>query len=175
VLCIGNGLGDKKETIEAAAEIIKQATKPMVIDGDALKAAKALLPKLKEDVILTPHGGEFKMLFDVAPTEDSLKKAALKLKCTILLKGPVDMIAQGKNFRYNESGNPYMTKGGTGDVLAGLCAGYLAQGVEPFRAACFGALVNGVAGDLAYSEKSVSLLASDVLARVGSAERMLLE
>jgi len=175
VLCIGNGLGDKKETIEAASEVIKQTDKPMVIDGDALKAAKALLPKLKENVILTPHGGEFKMLFDAAPTEESLKKVALKLKCTILLKGPVDMIAQGKNFKYNESGNPYMTKGGTGDVLAGLCAGYMAQGVEPFKAACFGALVNGVAGDLAYSEKSISLLASDVLARIGSAERMLLE
>lgn len=175
VLCIGNGMGDTKEALEAAAEIIRKNDKPMVIDGDGLKAAKALLPKLKQNAILTPHGGEFKMLFGTAPNEENLRKAALKLKCTILLKGHVDMIAQGRSFKYNDSGNPYMSKGGTGDVLAGLCAGYIAQGVEPFRAACFGALVNGVAGDLAYQDKSISLLASDVLARIGSAEKMLLE
>lgn len=179
VLCVGNGLGDKKESLDAAAALVVGAMeldKPIVVDGDALKAVKPLLPKLKDNIILTPHAGEFKALFGLAPNEENLKKVAMKVKCVILLKGHVDMIAQGgRSFKYNESGNPYMSKGGTGDVLAGLCAGYLAQGVDAFNAACFGAFVNGVAGDIAYSEKSISLLASDVLSRIGSAEKMLLE
>ena len=175
VLLIGNGLSDNKGGIEAAREIILKSKKPAVIDGDGLKAARQVLPRLGRNVILTPHGGEFRMLFGIEPNEKNLRKAARKLKCVILLKGHVDMIAQGDKIRYNESGNPYMSKGGTGDVLAGLCAGYLAQGAEPFDAACFAALVNGVAGDIAYSEESVALTASDVLARIGMAEKMLLD
>lgn len=174
VLCIGNGMSDKKESLDAAKEIILKAKKPMVIDGDGLKAAKTILPKLGRDVVLTPHGGEFKMLFGLEPNEKNLRKVAGKLKCTVLLKGHVDMIAQSNDFKYNESGNPYMSKGGTGDVLAGLCVGFMAQGVEPFKAACFAALVNGVAGNLAYSQQSVGLTASDVLAHVGEAEKVLL-
>ena len=178
VLAIGNGLGDGKDAIEAAKETISKvsnAKKPIVIDGDGLKAAKPLLQKLGKNVVLTPHGGEFRMLFGMEPNEKNLMKAAGKCKCVILLKGPTDMIAQGKEIKDNESGNPYMSKGGTGDVLAGLCAGFLAQGVEPLKAACFAALVNGVAGDLAYSEESIALTASDVLARVGMAEKILLD
>jgi len=174
ILLVGNGLGDKKETLEAAEEIIVRTKTPMVVDGDGLKAAKPLLLRLGKNVVLTPHGGEFRMLFGLEPNEANLKKMAAKHKCVILLKGRIDLIAQGKAIKYNESGNPYMTKGGTGDVLAGLCAGFMAQGVEPFKAACFAALVNGVAGDIAYMDKSVSLTASDVLNRIGVAERILL-
>jgi NAD(P)H-hydrate epimerase len=175
ILLIGNGLGDNKGSLEAAKEIMLKAARPIVIDGDGLKAAKQILLRLGRNVILTPHGGEFRMLFGMEPNEKNLRKAAAKLKCAILLKGHIDLIAQGDKLKYNESGNPYMSKGGTGDVLAGLCAGYLAQGVEPFDAACFAALVNGVAGDIAYSEESIALTASDVLARIGMAEKMLLD
>jgi NAD(P)H-hydrate epimerase len=174
VLCIGNGLGDGKESLDAARKIISKTKKPMVIDGDALKAVKKLLPKLKKNVVLTPHAAEFKRLFGLKATEKNARKMATKYNCAILLKGREDIIAQGKNIKYNKSGNPYMSKGGTGDVLAGLCAGFLAQGIEPFRAACFAALVSGVAGNLAYGEESIGLMASDVLDIVGLAESLLL-
>lgn len=175
VLCIGNGLGDSKESLAAAKDVMSKCKRPMVIDGDALKASKTLLPKLKKNVVLTPHAGEFKRLFKLAPNEKNLLRVARERKCAILLKGPNDMIAQGKLLKLNESGNPCMSKGGTGDVLAGLCAGFLAQGVEPFLAACFAALVNGVAGDLAYTEESVAFTASDLLESIGMAEAILLE
>jgi len=174
VLCIGNGMGADKASLAAAKSIISKTTKPMVIDGDGLKAAKPLLKSLSSNVIITPHRGEFKMLFGLEANEANLRKVASGLKCVVLLKGPVDIITQGKDLKYNESGNPYMSKGGTGDVLAGLCAGFLAQGVETFKAAGFAALVNGVAGNLAYVDESIALTASDVLAKVGKAEKMLL-
>lgn len=175
VLCIGNGLGRDSESLEAAKIIVSKCKKPVVVDGDGLRAIKPILSKLKKSVILTPHGGEFKELFKLLPNERNLKKVAKKYKCVILLKGATDIIAQGNKVKYNDSGNPYMSKGGTGDVLAGLCAGFMAQGLEPFQAACFAALVNGVAGDLAYTEESIGLTASDVLSHVGMAERILLE
>ncbi len=178
VLCIGNGMGADPKSVVAAKAVITaamKAKKTMVIDGDGLKAAKSLLLKLGGNAVLTPHAGEFKTLFGLEANEESLKKAAKKCKCIILLKGYVDMIAQNSDIKYNSSGNPYMSKGGTGDVLAGLCSGFLAQGVTPFNAACFAALVNGVAGDIAYSEKSIALTASDVLDCVPMAERILLE
>jgi len=174
VLCIGSGLGDDKESLKAALEIISKTKKPMVIDGDGFRAIKSV-SKLGKNVILTPHAAEFKRLFGLKATERNLIKVAKKYKCVILLKGSIDMIAQGSRIKYNESGNPYMSKGGTGDVLAGLCAGFLAQGIDPFRAACFAALVNGVAGDLAYNQESIGLTALDVLSKVGLAERVLLE
>lgn len=175
VLCIGNGMGDKKSTLDAAAEIIAETSKPMVIDADGLKAAKPLLEDLGKNVILTPHAGEFEALFGLEPTEANLRKAAGRYKPVILLKGHVDMIAQGNKMKYNDSGNAYMAKGGTGDVLAGLCAGFMAQGVDPFMSASFAALVNGVAGDLAYADESIALTASDLLSKVGKAEKMLFE
>ncbi len=174
VLCIGNGLGAKKESLKEAETIISKCKKPMVIDGDALRAIKPLPLKLGKNVILTPHAGEFKNLFGLQANERNLKKISSKYKCVILMKGSKDIIAQGKQIKYNKSGNPYMAKGGTGDVLAGLCAGFLAQGIEPFQAACFGALVSGVAGDLAYMEESIGLTAKDVLNATGIAETLLL-
>ncbi len=175
VMCIGNGMGDDKESMEAAKKIIVKCERPMVIDGDGLKAAKPLLSKLKKEVILTPHAGEFKRLFGLTANEKNLMKVAKKHRCVILLKGGIDMVAQGDSLKYNDSGVPYMSKGGTGDILAGLCAGYLAQGIEPFYAAGFAALVNGVAGEIAYAEDSVGMLASDVLSWVSTAERLLLD
>ena len=174
VLCIGNGLGNNKESLEAAKTIISKTKKPMVIDGDALGAIKELLPKLGKNVILTPHAGEFKRLFGIAASEKNLKKLAAKYKCAIILKGSTDIIAQGKEIKYNDSGTPYMSKGGTGDVLAGLCAGFMAQGITSFKAACFAALVNGVAGEIAYEDESIGMTASDVLHYIGLAEKMLL-
>jgi NAD(P)H-hydrate epimerase len=174
VLCIGNGLGDSKSALNAAKKIISTVKKPMVVDGDALKAIKDILPKLGANVILTPHAQEFKRLFGLKPTDKNVQKVSKKYKFTVLSKGPVDIIANKKSLKYNKSGNPHMAKGGTGDVLAGLCAGFLAQGTSPFDSACFAALLNGVAGDIAYSEESIALTASDVLSRIGMAAKILL-
>ncbi len=174
VLCIGNGLGDSRESLEAARTIIYNTKKPTVIDGDGLKAVKSMLPRLGRNVILTPHAGEFKALFGLTANEKNLRKVAKKYDFAIVLKGSVDIICQKTRIKYNDSGSPYMSKGGTGDVLAGLCAGFMAQGIEPFKAACFAAFVNGVAGETAFFTKSIGMTASDLLFWIPRIERLLL-
>jgi NAD(P)H-hydrate epimerase len=85
---------------------------------------------------------------------------------TILLKGRIDVIADGNRCKLNRTGNAGMSVGGTGDVLAGEVAGLLSRGVAPFDAARMAAFVNGAAGDLAYQTLGFSLLATDVIDQV---------
>jgi len=171
VACIGNGIGADRESLAAVNEFVGKLGKPVVVDGDGLKAVTPA--KLGNNVVLTPHGGEFKLLFGKTPSDDiekraeALKAAAKKTKATILLKGRIDLIASGKKAKFNETGAAYMSKGGTGDILAGICAGLMAQGVEPFDAAGMAAFVNGLAGEDAYAHNSISMTASDVLASIG--------
>ena len=97
---------------------------------------------------------------------ESVKKASSLMKSTILLKGFVDVISDGKRTAINKTGNPYMTKGGTGDTLAGICGSLLAQGIDCFDAACAAAFINGRAGDLAAKENRQGLLATDLIEKI---------
>jgi len=85
------------------------------------------------------------------------------LNCIIALKGHVDVISDGKKVAVNKTGNPFMTVGGTGDTLTGICGALLARGVEPFEAACAACYINGSAGDLAAKEFKEGLMASDLI------------
>ena len=85
---------------------------------------------------------------------------------TVLLKGPTDVISDGSYVKMNRVHNEAMTVGGTGDVLTGLVAGLVAQKATPFAAARIGAFVNGVAGNLAFEEKSYGLLSTDIIEKV---------
>ena len=123
--------------------------------------------------VITPQAGELKKLTGKAvPAEDGEKRmelvedAASRLGMTIVLKGAVDVISDGTYTRLNRTGNCAMTVGGTGDVLTGVIAGILAQKATPFAAGRIGAFTAGVAGDLAFEEKSYGLLATDVIAKV---------
>ncbi len=84
----------------------------------------------------------------------------------MLLKGNVDVVSDGDTVRFNRTGNPGMTVGGTGDVLSGVVAGYLAMGVSPFEAAVAGAFINGAAGDAVYAEKGYHMLPSDLVEKI---------
>ena len=92
-----------------------------------------------------------------------VEREAKRLGSIILLKGAVDVISDGVHTRYNWTGNPGMTVGGTGDVLTGIAAGYIAQGSEPMQAACAGAFINGAAGDAVYAEKGYHILPEDIV------------
>ena len=92
-----------------------------------------------------------------------VQKIAKKLGATILLKSPVDIISNGEAFKYNFTGNPGMTVGGTGDVLSGIIGGFMAMGTDVFRAAVAGAFVNGAAGDFIAIEKGYHMLPTDLL------------
>lgn len=145
----------------------------MVIDADAIGACGQRPQVLrKKKAIVTPHAGEFKKLTGKAPPEEpdgraaAVEEAAASLGVTIVLKGPVDVISDGEYVKLNRTGNSAMTVGGTGDVLTGVIAGILAQGASPFAAARVGTFATGVAGDLAFEEKSFGLLATDVIDKI---------
>ena len=172
VVLLGPGMGDHPESIDASARIMAQVERPMVIDADALKAIKKG-SRLPSQCILTPHRGEFANLMSAlglkASGEDldgwarDVEALARAVGVTVVRKGPVDIISDGGHTKFNETGNPAMAVGGTGDVLAGLCAGFLANIKHPFRAACLGAFLNGYFGDRAYARKGCSLVATDLL------------
>ena len=118
---------------------------------------------------MTPHAGEYEILTgkklprDLKQRAEKVQKTARKLGATILVKGPVDVISDGKRVKFNSTGNPGMTVGGTGDVLSGLVGTFLAQETDSFEAAVAGAFINGAAGDFVWSEKGYHMIPTDLL------------
>lgn len=181
VVVIGPGIGDYEETINAVNVAIKKLSGliPMILDADALKSLSQGIPR--EDIIITPHAGEFKKIFGhIPPSElkergEIVKKYARRYNITILLKGHIDVISDGKTVKYNRTGNPGMTVGGTGDVLTGIVAAIRSMGINSFKAASIGAFLCGLAGDLAYKEYGYELLATDVINNIPRALRYVRE
>jgi NAD(P)H-hydrate epimerase len=167
--------------VNAISKLIKQAGEtrlPLVVDADGLKAYAEKKTNLKTPTVFTPHSREFEMLTGIIPKGNYLEKgdvvcrSAKALKSIILLKGAVDIISDGERTRFNWTGNPGMTVGGTGDVLTGITAGYLALGVPPMEAASAAAFINGYAGDEVYKEKGYHILPEDLIGKIpGVVER----
>lgn len=173
-MAIGPGLGDAPGTLEAVRALVKAVDLPMVLDADAIKAAgmdPAVL--VRKRVVVTPHHREFTDLTgktlpeDLEAKAEMVREAAKTFGVTILLKGHVDLVSDGTRLKFNHTGNPGMTVGGTGDVLCGAVGGLLSKGVAPFDAARLGAFANGAAGDLAFKTKSYGLTATDVADNLG--------
>jgi NAD(P)H-hydrate epimerase len=137
---IGNGL-----TLKAKSLVKSLASHPKckVIDADAIKSISINDAK---NAIITPHKKEFEILLKNSKIKQ-LKKENLK-DIVILKKGNIDEIITKKMRYYNKTGNDMMTIAGTGDVLAGLCAGYLAQGLSLEQSAINAAYMNGYIGDV---------------------------
>ncbi len=127
--------------------------KNVVLDADALSAftrdPKRLFSAIKSPCILTPHEGEFKKLFggiSGSRVQRAIKAAALS-KAVIILKGNETVIAAPNgHVAVNANATPYLATAGSGDVLAGMCAGLLSQGMEPFKAACAAVWLHAEAG-----------------------------
>lgn len=160
----GPGLGTEEDTKDKVNKLVsKNKNKNIILDADALKVVDKNL--LHSKCMVTPHAGEFQELFGVKPTRQNIKKMAQKHTCTILLKGDKDIVSNGEEIKINEAGNPGMTKGGTGDVLAGLAAG-LASRNDIFLSACAAAFVNGLAGDKLQQRKSYYYSASELVEEI---------
>ncbi len=149
---------------------------PLVIDADGLNLLaknRGLLDRLHQNMILTPHPGEMARLLDASVAEvrsnpeKTAQKAALRWNCVVLLKGADTCISDGARTMLNCAGNPGLAKGGSGDVLTGLITGLLAQGLNPFDAACAGAYLLGVSADRALELLGTRMLmAGDVIGAV---------
>jgi len=176
-MVIGPGLGTEEATFNAVSEIISKAAPgiPLVIDADAIKAlASKPVGLAGSKTVITPHAGEFRLLSgaelpepgDIEGRMEAVRKLARRLGAVVLLKAHEDIISDGERTKLNITGNPGMTVGGTGDVLTGVVASLMARGLGPFEAACIGAFVNGMAGDMAAQELGYHILATDVIERI---------
>ncbi|MBL7699918.1 MAG: NAD(P)H-hydrate dehydratase [Chitinophagaceae bacterium] len=179
---IGPGINLYDSHSKLLASVFKEYRKPMVIDADALNVlskSPELLKQVPSFSILTPHTREFERLFgsqasDFNRIEIALEKAK-GLNVIMVLKGPYTFIATPGGMGYfNNSGNPGMATGGTGDVLTGLITGLLCQGYPPEHAAILGVYVHGLAGDLAaFSLSQQAMTAGDVIDYLGEAFKAL--
>lgn len=168
-IVMGGGLARNEDTHKAIREIIKKTNLPMVLDAEAIRAVAVEKEILKgKEVVITPHIEEFRILTGetVKPEiRDRSKKVrgwSKELGAIILLKGNIDVISDGKKISCNKAGAPFMTKGGFGDTLSGICGALLARGIKPFEAAQAAAYINGKAGELASKCYGESVLASDI-------------
>lgn len=174
----GPGLGLAERSGWAFHELIANCSRPMVLDADALNLL-AQNPRWLKEVpkgsILTPHTGEFKRLAgEWANDYERLKKQqgfAKAYGLIVVVKGAYTTICTPEGQVYfNSTGNPGMASGGSGDVLTGVVAALLGQGLEPERAARLGVWLHGLAGDLAAREKGeYGLIASDIVEKLPEA------
>ena len=174
VIALGPGLGQDSGTQRFILELIHRSNKPLVIDADALNALAhrvEILKKSKVTKILTPHPGEMARLTGLSKDEiqKNRKKVAQdfskRFECVLVLKGQQTVVASPDGKVYvNTTGNSGMGKAGTGDILTGIVAAFLAQGIEPFEAAKSAVYIHGKAGDQALKFRArVSLLATDII------------
>lgn len=169
---IGPGIGKNEHSIDAVLSLLNELHLPTVIDADALQVLKKVEKfPLSQPIVITPHQNEFRHLTDrdmtVKPEDPKsfviLRSLAMDLHLNILLKGAVDYIASYDGLmEANRTGNAGMTVGGSGDVLAGVVASFLAQGLEAYDAARVAAYYLGRSGDLLYKQKGVNYSASDL-------------
>ncbi|MFC6872020.1 NAD(P)H-hydrate dehydratase [Halobellus marinus] len=171
VLVLGPGLGNHEETLAAVGDLLEAYDGTAVVDADAL----SVVPNVETEatLICTPHRGEFRRMGGEADDDwrrraDSVAGFAADLGDVLLVKGPYDVISDGETTRVNRTGNPGMTVGGTGDVLAGA-TGALACVLSPLQAAAVGAYANGRAGDAAVEDAGHGLLATDLIDRLPAA------
>jgi len=179
---VGCGIGTNDMTAHALADLLGRTTVPVVLDADALNLLAGhpdffkILPK---NSILTPHPREFERMFGPSANDfernDLQMKKAQELGVFLILKGANSSIAtpDGQCF-FNNTGNPGMATGGSGDVLTGILTGLLAQGYSPLEACQLGVYLHGLAGDLAMNDlQQEALLAGDITSHLGRAFKKL--
>ena len=158
-IAIGPGIGTDPRTKELELDFLAEVEKPTVIDADGINNLAGrvdLLSRTKTQLVLTPHPGEFARLAGLKADDVNAdrvgvsRRFATEKKVVLVLKGASTVVAapDGRVF-VNPTGNSGLAKGGTGDVLTGLIAGLMAQGMSPLDAACAGVYLHGLAADIA--------------------------
>lgn len=169
---LGPGLGQSQGTLDVVQAVLREAACPVVVDADGinlLAGHRDILREIPGKWILTPHDGEFARL---GGTLEQGRMAgamdlAQELGGVVLLKGHETCITDGSTCYRNQTGNPGMATGGSGDVLAGILTAFLGQGLPPLEAAACAAWVHGAAGDLTAGELGqYGMLPTDLLERI---------
>jgi hydroxyethylthiazole kinase-like uncharacterized protein yjeF len=184
ILVIGPGIGQNNSTRKLVRKIVGGIGKPTVIDADGLNALVGHLGLLRVSSrkfqvprVLTPHPAEMARLLGISVEALQTKRKEIArsfskhYNCTVVLKGHNTVVADsGSKLYVNKTGNPGMATAGSGDVLAGIIAAFLGQGLSGFSAAKFAVYLHGLAGDLAAREKTqLSLVASDIIDKIPQA------
>lgn len=170
---LGPGLSQHPDTRQFVLAFVRQCPVPMVVDADALNClgpAPEILAEAKAPVLITPHPGEMARLASCstasvqADRDGFARRMAQRCNCVVALKGHRTVIASPNgDVLINPTGNAGLASGGTGDVLAGLVGGLLAQGISPHDAALIGVYTHGLAADIAVkSTTQRGLIARDV-------------
>lgn len=182
IIAAGPGLGRDPGVCDLMSEILRHTTKPLVLDADALNAFAPLkthgscLKTHPAPIIATPHPGEAARLLGITTAEVQSDRLGCATKIqsflpsgsVVVLKGHGTIVTDGTRAYLNLTGNPGMATGGSGDVLTGVIAAFLAQGYSPFETAVIGTYVHGLAGDIARDANGVTaLIASDLVDALG--------
>lgn len=181
VMGIGPGLGQSAEVTWLVRDLVAKYHQPLVVDADGLNAL-AECPEISfgsNQVVLTPHPGEFRRLLEAGhgeselqtigpPSETDQEAAAMSFaqrhNVVLVLKGNRTIITDGRSLYRNTTGNPGMATGGSGDVLTGVVSAMLAHGLEALQAARLAVHIHGLAGDLAAeSLGQISMTARDIV------------
>lgn len=178
VIAIGPGMGTDQKACRILAQTLQEADVPLVLDADALNMIAAqpqLLERASSQWILTPHLGEMarltgKQIPEIQDTVfDTAKEFAERHRLTVVLKDAVTVTAAPAAVYLNTSGCSAMAKGGSGDVLTGMIAALLAQGMQPEQAAAMGVYIHGRSGEAAAQQKGeYSVLAADLIDAIGN-------
>lgn len=166
---IGPGIGQSEGSYAVVRTVLEAFSGTVVLDADGINvmnAHKDILRDRTSPTILTPHAGEFQRFGGILAEERAASAVAMarNLGVIVLLKGHETVITDGKRCYRNPTGNPGMATGGSGDVLAGIIASLLGQGISPLEAAACGAWLHGAAGDICAKEiGQYGMLPSDML------------
>jgi NAD(P)H-hydrate epimerase len=179
-LAVGPGLGTNDDAQAGVRAVVAAWPGPIVVDGDGLTALGDAVADVvggrTVPAVLTPHEGEFARLAGSSPGGDrfeAVRALAAATGAVVLLKGPTTLVAEpGGEVLVTTTGDARLATAGTGDVLTGVVAALLAGGVEPARAAAFGAFLHGRAGALGFRH---GLVASDLLDHLPTAFDLLQE
>lgn len=172
-ILLGCGMGVTADTVEITRFVVENAKCPIIIDADGINCIASdidILQKKNTDIVLTPHIGEMARLMNCENEEvvknrfAAAESFAEKYGVTVLLKGAGTLIADAHYTAVNTTGNPGMSKGGSGDVLSGIVAAFIALGYDVFDAAGYAAYIHGLAGDItAESFSQEAMLPRDLI------------
>lgn len=170
---MGPGLGDHRDTTEAVHALVKKVKVPVVLDAQAIQALDRNNLRENSRVLITPHAQEFSDFCGehfpslLIEKVEHVKKIAARFNVNVLVKNPIDVIASHDDqFCINQTGNPGMTSGGTGDVLSGFVANLMSRGLAPYDAARIGVFIVCAAGDELLEQKGHAFTATDLAMRL---------